>query len=130
MQHISFCPIKGLTNTNPTNLESASKSYPVTVVDSGVDGTNWFRKYSDGWIEQGGYITPATIAAYEQSDVVFGTAFQNTVAFIECQPIAGATGGGDTGLYGVRNVTNSGFTFQRGSGTSYTIGFYWIAKGF
>ena len=130
MQHTNLGPIKGLTTTNPTNNESASQSYPVTVVESGVDGTSWYRKYSDGWIEQGGYVAPATIAAYEQSDVVFGTAFQNAVAFIECQPVCGSTGNGDSGLYGIRNLTNSGFTFQRGSGTSYTIGFYWIAKGF
>ena len=29
------------------------KSY---VTETYVSGTNWYRKYSDGWIEQGGYI--------------------------------------------------------------------------
>lgn len=27
------------------------------LVDDNVDGTQWFRKYSDGWIEQGGYVS-------------------------------------------------------------------------
>lgn len=26
------------------------------VVETWESGTNWYRKYSDGWIEQGGYI--------------------------------------------------------------------------
>ena len=111
-QHIIYCPVKGLTTSNPTNQEAASLSYPVTVIDSGINGTSWFRKYSDGWVECGGYVAPVSIAAYEQSTVTFDVAFPNAVVFIECQPVCSATGGSDSGLYGVRDVTTTGFIFQ------------------
>lgn len=47
------------------------------VVESWVanDGTSWYRKYSDGWIEQGGRLAPASGA--ENFAVTFPVAFAN-----------------------------------------------------
>ena len=117
-------------NGGAVTLPESFRDYPVTVIDCGINGMSWFRKYSDGWVECGGYVAPVSIAAYEQSTVTFDVAFPNAVAFIECQPACSATGGSDSGLYGVRDVTTTGFIFQRASANSYTLGYYWVAKGF
>ena len=46
----------------------------ICIVESQTDGTNWYRKYSDGWIEQGGRIT-----SFEGGkEFTFNTAFSNT----------------------------------------------------
>ena len=48
------------------------------VIASAVSGTNWWRKWSDGWIEQGGRITAWQPSAnFVQGTVNFHTAFTN-----------------------------------------------------
>lgn len=48
----------GLTNTicstTATTTSSASFARPAVVVENYVNGTSWYRVWSDGWIEQGG----------------------------------------------------------------------------
>ena len=55
-----------LSNAIPTNaFATAMNSANIrTVVETYVNGTSWYRVYSDGWCEQGG-ITAAAGAAYE-----------------------------------------------------------------
>lgn len=43
------------TTTPATTASSASKSRPAVVIQNYVSGTNWYRVWSDGWIEQGGH---------------------------------------------------------------------------
>ena len=41
-------------------LDKVIDSKPIRyVVDAYSDGTNWYRKWSDGWLEQGGVINTA-----------------------------------------------------------------------
>ena len=40
-----------------TTASSASKARPAVVVTNYVNGTSWYRVWSDGWIEQGGVVT-------------------------------------------------------------------------
>ena len=40
-----------------TSIGDASATKPAVVVTSYKSGTSWYRIYSDGWIEQGGYIS-------------------------------------------------------------------------
>lgn len=134
MQHTTISPVKGKTTTAPTSTAAGSYDYPITLEEFYVDSENnyWYKKYSDGWIEQGGYITPRTISGYGSVSITFptGKEFVNAPIFINCQAYAEGTGMGDIGLYGVRGVSNTGFTYTRGYGTSYNnAGFYWIAKG-
>lgn len=134
MQHINTTPIKGKTTTAPTATTSGSTEFPVTLEEFYTDPTTkyWYKKYSDGWIEQGGYYHAHTSSGYNAVYVTFpsGYEFVNAPIYIECQPYATGTGGGDTGLYGVSSLTEHGFYLHRGSGTSYNnYGFYWIAKG-
>lgn len=44
------------------------------VIETYTNGTNWYRKYSDGWIEQGGRIT----SFVGGNTVTLHTAFSNT----------------------------------------------------
>ena len=41
-----------------TSIGGASATKPAVVVESYKDGYNWYRVYSDGWIEQGGRVPP------------------------------------------------------------------------
>ena len=49
---------------------------PVVVVNSWQSGVNWYRKYSDGWIEQGGQWTIPTTDTHQT--VSFNTSFKDT----------------------------------------------------
>ncbi len=42
------------TTSKPTTSSTASKARPAVVIQNYVNGTNWYRVWSDGWIEQGG----------------------------------------------------------------------------
>ena len=48
----------GLSNTicttKATTTSSASSAVPAVVKENYVNGTSWYRVWSDGWIEQGG----------------------------------------------------------------------------
>lgn len=49
--------ITGLANDVDKKLDRVIDSKPVRyVIDAYNDGTNWYRKWSDGWLEQGGAI--------------------------------------------------------------------------
>lgn len=134
MQHINLCPFTGKTTDTPSLTPKGSNAYPITLETFYVDTTTkyWYKKYSDGWIEQGGYVDPQTMNAYSSRSVTFpaGREFVNKPIYLECQAYATGTGSGDIGLYGVREISNSGFTYTRGSATNYNnAGFYWVAKG-
>lgn len=47
---------QGLSGKADTNLGNIPSNYDY-VVESYNDGTNWYRKYKSGWVEQGGYYT-------------------------------------------------------------------------
>ena len=46
--------------TAATTTSTASKDAPAYVVENYKSGNNWYRKWSDGWIEQGGILEPST----------------------------------------------------------------------
>lgn len=85
------------------------------------NGTSWYRKWSDGWIEQGGVtntqctyevinlITPFTSTNYQ----VFGNALETTEAH----------------SYAIRNRTTTTFEFK-GSGAVSNFDSVWYACGF
>ena len=50
---IKYCRTTSLRGTYQGKLTWNEKPV-ITLVDSWKDGENWYRKYSDGWIEQGG----------------------------------------------------------------------------
>ena len=48
--------------TKATTTSSAASNKVAVVVQNYVNGTSWYRVWSDGWIEQGGVITTTTTA--------------------------------------------------------------------
>lgn len=89
--------------------------YPV--VQTFVDGSSWYRVYSDGWCEQGGYSYPAT------STITFLKQFSNinyTLITQPCNKIA-TTGAASymatfnhtvTGFSAIANMSIAGYEWQ------------------
>ena len=46
----------GYHTGNATSIGGASATKPAGVVESYKNGYEWYRKYSDGWVEQGGKV--------------------------------------------------------------------------
>lgn len=59
------------------------------LISHSIDGTNWYKKYQDGWIEQGGYFSSNSQAA----TVTLNTAFANTnyTLMVTCRTEGSAT---------------------------------------
>jgi len=137
-QHINLNAIDGYTTTAPSSTElTVPDRKPISVVESYYDATTkrWFRKYSDGWIEQGGYYeVTGTWDNYAKFNITFGSDynFTSTPVMVHCiqTTTAASTSGGYQGLYGVSNVSSTGFTYCTGYITNTnSTGFYWTAKG-
>lgn len=77
-----------------------------TVVSTYQSGTSWYRKWSDGWIEQGGYIDREN--DHSQTPVSFHTAFSN-VGTVTVNVGQYTSGDGSLGVL-VNTVTTTGFT--------------------
>ena len=98
------------------------------LIESYISGTTWYRKYSDGWIEQGGRVTTTATSG----TVTFYKAFSNTNYGIFCQegekPTA-ETAGTDTSGYAENiGLTNYTTTTVRYSCVSNRY-FNWFACG-
>ena len=65
------------TTSKATTTSSASKARPAVVIQNYVNGTSWYRVWSDGWIEQGGRVQ-LTSQNTTGTVVSFLKAFQNT----------------------------------------------------
>ena len=136
-QHINLCPIQSLCTTTPSGTNLASSANPVAIDTIVRDGDNWAIKYSDGWIEQGGYKTVSSISNYGEVAVTFNSSIDNeNVAFttapnyVHCTPVyTGITTGGEFTLYGVESVSSTGFTYRKTDRNTVLSGFYWTAKG-
>ena len=60
----SDIPTAGHTwcTTNATTTSTASSTNPAVVTTNYVSGRSWYRIWSDGWVEQGGYVSQTTNA--------------------------------------------------------------------
>ena len=47
-------------------VDVASLTECRVVVDSYVNGNSWYRIYSDGWVEQGGYTTSSNVTLLKE----------------------------------------------------------------
>lgn len=131
-QHINLNPIQGLTTTAPTITNNATVTKPISVVETYYNSTTkeWYRKYSDGWIEQGGYCsTPTQWNDYDTHGVTFKEEFTAAPLMIHCIETVSGTSSGYQGLYSVEEVSTSGFTLRNCRTGNKQTGFYWTAKG-
>ncbi len=73
----------------------------------------WYRKYADGWVEQGGHI--ATAPASEETTVVFPVSMADTTYFAT-RTIEGSVNQTEWTVYAggcVYNKTTTGMTFRQ-----------------
>lgn len=106
------------------------KSYDY-VVERYNNGTNWYRVYKSGWIEQGG-VTGAL--GYNTSNTInFLKPYQNTNYSVFAQPIKGSASevGGNCPSSFINNNSNSNFVLKAGSynGQSGNVTYRWQACG-
>ena len=100
----------------------------VSLIASWRSGTSWYRKYSDGWIEQGGYITTSSNTEHT---INLHTAFSNTNYFLVKQlGFNGYYSGGISGQFSsVWGLTTSSFKTYGFTATGVNA-FRWYACGY
>lgn len=107
---------EGLSGKADTNLGNIPTNYDY-VVETYNDGTNWYRVYKSGWVEQGGYSTGATTKT-----ITFLKPFATETPTITCT--------GRTGNIVVHHTSLSSTSFAwHDSATPESVGVFWIAEG-
>lgn len=108
------------------NLNAASRGY---VVDSYHNGTEWYRIYSDGWIEQGGAVT----ASYTGQTITLNMlkSFSNKSWTIVTTVSSNVTPPCLEVVVGQGKTNNSiGVIIAAYANNNKTNGFYWKACGY
>ena len=108
-----------LTGKADTDLSNVPASKGI-LTESYKNGDSWYRVYSDGWCEQGGYISTSSTTT-----VTLLKAYANTSYFLAAQK--SATGSGYPAV--VNNKTTSAFVVDPGYGGSGSP-FMWYACGY
>lgn len=101
-----------------------------TIVESYVNGTNWYRIWNDGWVEQGGTIPISSLS--QGIPINFLIPFSNTDYNVEITTQAGDSENTTSRIYIVnRTITQTGITVaNNGWGTNYFgIKGFWVARG-
>ena len=108
-----------------SNLDAKIDKSNAYIVETWRSGNNWYRKYSDGWIEQGGYIEQTKINSFS-----LNTAFTST-QYTVAVSIANATWNND--LY-VMGRTTTTVEVKEGNANypsiNTTFPFFWYACGY
>lgn len=104
-----------------TDVNAASRGY---VVDSYRNGTDWYRVYSDGWIEQGGSVTGNSgLVTY-----TFMKQFTNTNYGLLCSQNSGGIGSQSNGMV-INRVSTTQFSVLFTAGSN-DIVYTWRAFGY
>lgn len=116
----------GLSNTicttPATTISTASSAKPAVIVENYKNGTDWYRIYSDGWCEQGGYTT-------QHNDNVSITLISEMLNTNYCVQITKSQSAG-AGNYGVAVINKSTTSINVAVSTEGNVtGFYWEVKG-
>lgn len=114
-----------------TDLGNIPANYDY-VVESYNDGTNWYRVYKSGWIEQGGKAT-YTATRDKISNVSFLKPFSNSNIYVSGSGISASRGGSSSWIpcFGVTDITSTGFLARVYGLTEVDMGngFTWYARG-
>ena len=108
---------------------SAAKAY---ITETWSSGTSWYRKYSDGWIEQSGVHTNTALSDGTQITISFHLAFSNTNYYFNrntIYPDTSATPWDNSVDCGCENKTTTTIKFRVdhiNNGSAYM----WYACGF
>lgn len=127
-ENVSLVSLGKLTNALTKKMERKGNQ---TVVDSYKSGTSWYRIWSDGWCEQGGYYTmTATAAAY--ITITLLQPFIDTTYSILTTADKG-TNNNDSGSRYLAHLNGAKTTstfIVRIDQKAYTVGFVWEARGY
>ena len=117
--------ITGLANEVDGKLDRVIDSKPVRyVIDAYRDGSSWYRKWSDGWLEQGG-VTVETTGTITLIRPYASIAYQVLVSNI----YESRTNVGGAGWSGVSSFITSATTFSYGMGGGTPISYYCFGQG-
>lgn len=129
---ISAIDYSGLATKTLSNVTAAASSYLNsvgirTVVSSYTNGNSWYRVWSDGWIEQGGYM-PDT-AQNVLAGVSLLKPFSNANYNLNICLYNNTRSDGITGC-GVGWYSKDSTSFTRFMISAYCYGAYWRAEGY
>ena len=110
--------------TKPTTTGTSSSSKPCVIIENYKNGENWYRKWSDGFIEQGGLIEEAYAGG--QQTITLNKAFAGTDYTVVGDVYYDGTGGVQPAQVWVYKDTRTTTSFK----TFYTGKKFWYACGF
>ena len=114
-------------STKATTTSSANLSNVAVIVQNYVNGTSWYRVWSDGWIEQGGVTTDTVGKITYNLLKTYSNA--NYTLTLGCTT-SGSDGGGGA-FPGISAKTNSSFTiYYDYTSTNKNKGVNWYACGY
>ncbi len=103
----------------------------IKIVENYSSANYWYRKYSNGWIEQGGK-EAKTFSTDETWEFIFPKQFASPPVFISATFIAPRKSDSSGGEVGIKKetVTATGLTFLNDTYYNNKTGFMWEAKGY
>jgi hypothetical protein len=112
--------------TKATTTSSASSTKPAVVVTNYVNGTTWYRIWSDGWKEQGGEFTFTA----DENTITLPKAFSNTNYNIQVTQRCNNNAIWENNVRVKSKTSASAFVVRGEVNTAASHGFYWYACGY
>lgn len=101
------------------------------IVDNFSSNNYWYRRYSDGFIEQGGRVD-CSISANATLTLTYPISFTNTplsLLITVIAPRSSESSGNEVGLQ-TSGLTNTSATLLNDGASTNKTGYYWEAKGY
>ena len=118
-----LCYYYVINDTNKTIKLPKISSNSRYLIDSYSSGTEWYNIYSDGWCEQGNFLTNVT----GTQTITLEKPFLNTDYSLSLtESYTGTLGDRRT----INNANKTTSSFQIFAGSASAVGFYWEAKGY
>ncbi|WP_278540969.1 hypothetical protein [Oxalobacter formigenes] len=124
--NLSNINFMSLVQYNALETKNSNEIYNVkcaVVVDYYNDGTNWYRQWSDGWVEQGGEI----VSNNSSQVYTFLVPYSDTTYAITMSQLASNVGTASNGQI-IERTNAQSFTAKFPSGSA-NINFCWFACG-
>lgn len=132
---VHLFPSKTSYDTNKSSVSASDIALvptPRIPIEASDDGRNWYIKYSDGWIEQGGELTWSSVRNASGKNITFYTPFTN--ANTVCVTLTSITTAGynATSCIKTESITTNQVTVNcYGIGSSdRSVGMHWRASGY
>lgn len=97
--------------SNVGALQSGVGRASAYIVETWHEGTEWYRRWSDGWIEQGGFVDPASTVVNVNLYTPF-TSIDYTVLSIYVHATGGGGGGYNSAPYLITPRTTTAFSLS------------------